>query len=127
MQGPEQTMDVDKTVRKKPSLTVWVAVASAVVLLAALFAAHSIFMKSYSGHLDRLKGLVAEEASKFERGDPQADAAGQYRYYLSIDAQLANLSDILAKLNDGIWAAAGARVFETHGTHGAESQRVGVA
>ena len=100
MQEPEQAMDVERSPKKKSMLMIGVAAASAVVLLAALFIAHSIFNNSYGTHLDRLKGMVAEETAKLEQGDPQADYAGQYRFYLAVDAQLANLSDILAKLND---------------------------
>lgn len=100
MQEPEKTMETENTARKKPVMVIIVAAASVVVLLAALFIAHSIFGKSYSGHLDRLKTMVTEEAAKFEQGDSQADAAGQYTFYLQIEAQAANLADILAKLNE---------------------------
>ncbi len=100
MQEQEQTMELEQGAKKKPTMAIVVSAVAAVLLLAALFVAHSIIDRGYQTYLGQLKGLIAEQAARFEQGDPQADYNGQYRLYLAVDAELANLSDILAKLND---------------------------
>ncbi len=98
MQDPEQNMKA--VPNKKPKMMTVVAVVSAVLLLGALVVAHTVIDKGYQTYLTQLKDKIAEQAARFEQGDPQADYNGQYRLYLSVEAELANLSEILTKLND---------------------------
>ena len=107
----------EPVVKRKPYFAIGVGAAVFIVLAVALIVTYSIFDNSYKGNLEKLTGMVADAAGQFGKGDGSADATAsdQYRFYLTMDAQITNLSGILEKLNGNYPLLFGKATEETAG------------